>query len=113
MSNNTFYKLEGKKIVACGWQECMEEKIKKDQRVAVDILILHHGPHHIKISTVFLGINHEFGDDKVPKVFETMIFGGGMDRFCERYSTWQDAERGHRRIIQRIEARGEYFFISR
>lgn len=46
------------------------------------------------ISTVFLGINHNLREGK-PLLFETMILGGEHDGFCERYSTWEEAEKGH------------------
>lgn len=39
----------------------------------------------IHISTVFLGLNHNFGAGK-PLLFETMVFGGEHDQFCMRYS---------------------------
>jgi hypothetical protein len=50
----------------------------------------------IKVSTVFLGIDHSFGDGP-PLLFETMIFGGKYeeDEYQERYSTWAQAEAGH------------------
>ena len=48
----------------------------------------------VKISTVFLGIDHSFGDGDV-ELFETMIFGGKHDEWMDRYSTWTDAEKGH------------------
>jgi len=48
----------------------------------------------IKVSTVFLGIDHAFGSGP-PLLFETMIFGGKYDEYQERYSTWAQAEAGH------------------
>lgn len=46
------------------------------------------------VSTVFLGLDHQFGDGP-PLVFETMIFGGPLDQYQERYCTWAEAEAGH------------------
>ena len=48
----------------------------------------------IHVSTVFLGLDHSFGEGP-PLVFETMIFGGELDQYQERYSTYQQAEAGH------------------
>jgi hypothetical protein len=48
---------------------------------------------YIRVSTVFLGIDHGFGGK--PLWFETMIFGGEHDGFQERYETWAEAELGH------------------
>lgn len=53
------------------------------------------------ISTVFLGINHRHGTG-LPILFETMIFGGEHDGYCERYSTWEEAEAGHQRAIELV-----------
>jgi hypothetical protein len=48
------------------------------------------------VSTVFLGLDHNwFGSP--PLLFETMIFGGPEDGYCERYSTWDEADAGHTR----------------
>jgi hypothetical protein len=48
------------------------------------------------VSTVFLGIDHGFGDD--PILFETMVFGGEYDGIQKRYSTWDEAVEGHYKI---------------
>lgn len=53
----------------------------------------------ILISTVFLGMNHNFGDG-CPLWFETMIFGGEHDGYQERYSTWDEAEAGHKSALK-------------
>ena len=49
----------------------------------------------VRVSTVFLGIDHQYGDGP-PLLFETMIFGGGHDGYQERYPTWEMAEAGHK-----------------
>lgn len=46
------------------------------------------------VSTVFLSIDHQFGDGP-PLLFETMIFGGDRDGDTWRYSTWEEPEAGH------------------
>jgi hypothetical protein len=48
------------------------------------------------VSTVFLGLDHNFFGGGPPLVFETMVFGGAQDGAQERYSTWAEAEAGHR-----------------
>ncbi len=52
----------------------------------------------IRVSTVFLGLNHRF-DEGPPLIFETMIFGGDHDETMWRYSTWEEAEAGHERVV--------------
>lgn len=53
----------------------------------------------ISVSTVFLGLDHSWGDGP-PVVFETMIFGGPLDDDQWRYCTLADAKAGHRRAVR-------------
>jgi hypothetical protein len=54
-----------------------------------------------KVSTVFLGLNHQFGDG--PGLwFETMVFGAPEDQFCCRYSTLDEAKAGHATVVARL-----------
>lgn len=48
----------------------------------------------IRVSTLFLGLDHSFGDGP-PLLFETMIFGGEHDQYQRRCSTWDEAEGMH------------------
>lgn len=50
------------------------------------------------VSTVFLGLDHSFGDGP-PVLFETMIFGGPLDGTQERCGRWRQAEQMHRRLV--------------
>lgn len=51
------------------------------------------------VSTVFLGIDYNWTGKGPPLVFETMIFGGNYDQETWRWSTWNEAEAGHTRIV--------------
>ena len=53
----------------------------------------------VAISTVFLGLDHRFGEGP-PLLFETMVFGGAMDDTQARYSTWDDAVAGHQNYVE-------------
>ena len=53
----------------------------------------------IRVSTVFLGIDHNFCGG-APLLFETMIFGGPHDQEMQRYSTWDEAENGHEQMVE-------------
>ncbi len=55
------------------------------------------------VSTVWLGLDHSFRGGP-PLIFETMIFGGEHDLWCTRYTTEEDAVRGHLRLIERLRA---------
>lgn len=53
------------------------------------------------VSTVWLGLNHQFGDGP-PLIFETMVFQWGryIDIDCERTSTEHDARLAHELLCQ-------------
>lgn len=56
-----------------------------------------------RVSTVFLrGINHQFNPQGPPLLFETMVFGGSLDREQGRYSTWAEAEAGHKHWVELV-----------
>lgn len=52
----------------------------------------------VRVSTVFLGVDHNFGDGP-PLLWETMIFGGKHDEYQERYTTRAEALAGHRTAL--------------
>ena len=58
----------------------------------------------VKISTVWLGLNHNW-DGGDPLIFETMIFGGEHDEYQERYSTEQQAKLGHQYAVDLVKDR--------
>jgi hypothetical protein len=74
---------------------------KQDRTVKKD-KITSHGVD-VTVSTVFLGLDHNWGDGP-PILFETMIFGGERDEYQERYSTWGEAEEGHQRAIELVNS---------
>jgi hypothetical protein len=60
------------------------------------------------VSTVFLGIDHQWGDG-LPLLWETMVFDdsrAGMDKRldvdCHRYSSRADALAGHQTTVQLV-----------
>jgi len=65
------------------------------------------------VSTVFLGIDHNFGWDGPPVLFETMVFGedGASDLYSTRACTWREALREHDHacsiIRETMAARGD------
>lgn len=75
------------------WMESAKRRVRKTTL-----------PNNIDVSTIFLGLEHNFGMDGAPIVFETMVFrgddGGGDER---RYTTYADAVAGHKKIVQAIK----------
>jgi hypothetical protein len=51
----------------------------------------------VRISTVFLGLDHGYGGS--PILWETMIFGGSHDSYCERYTSRAAALEGHAKAV--------------
>ncbi len=63
-----------------------------------------------EVSTVFLGIDHNFTLKGPPLLFETMVFGP-LDpdyNIQERYSTWNEALAGHEEIVRRLTDENRY-----
>jgi hypothetical protein len=58
------------------------------------------------ISTVFLGIDHQFGKGQ-PLLFETMVFEDPnksmLEVYCEQYSTIEQARAGHTRVVELVK----------
>lgn len=58
----------------------------------------------VEVSTVFLGLDHNFQERGAPVLWETMVFrnddGDEMDRCCGKRA---DALAMHRRMVQRIK----------
>ena len=73
-----------------------------DRRVSKDIVIK-SGEDAITVSTVFLGLNHQYNPEEPPLLFETMIFGGKFDQDMWRYSTWDEAVKGHNKVAEKIK----------
>lgn len=64
-------------------------------RVAYDVV------GNCEVSTVWLGLNHNFGSSGRPLIFETMVFnpgGDGMD--TRRYPDLASAQAGHAECVQ-------------
>ncbi len=76
------------------WGEFFEQRDKR--RLARDEV------GDIVISTVFLGLDHSWGQGP-PVLWETMIFGGKHDEYQERYTSRDDALAGHRHAVWMAE----------
>jgi hypothetical protein len=62
-----------------------------------------------EVSTVWLGINHNFGDG-LPLIFETMIFTRDeyeYDNWCWRYTTEAEAKKAHAAIVKALKEHRE------
>ena len=84
------YLLDGKKVVEVpdilDWAKGFEK---------MDRVVAKTKNDKVRVSTVFLGVDHSFRDEGPPLLFETMIFCGEHDGYQERYETWDEAAIGH------------------
>ena len=56
----------------------------------------------VQVSTVWLGLNHQWDPDAPPLFWETMIFGGDYDEHQWRYSSRESAFDDHERIVRAL-----------
>lgn len=56
----------------------------------------------VRVSTVFLGIDHNHSREGPPILWETMIFGSTLDGESQRYSSHADAVRGHAEMVSAV-----------
>ena len=94
---NDKYILDGHKAVPVDLMTWAEWYEKADRKVAKDTV------GESCISTVFLGINHQWGEGP-PLLFETMVFDGPLDGEQERCSTWEQAEAQHAAMVEKVKA---------
>jgi hypothetical protein len=60
------------------------------------------GNKDLRVSTVFIGIDHRFFGGGPPLLFETMVFRNGSGEEMERYSSYDDAEIGHKAMCRKV-----------
>ena len=58
----------------------------------------------VHVSTIFLGLDHNYGWEGPPLLYETLVFGGALADAQARYATWEDAEHGHAAIVAAVRA---------
>ena len=86
-----YYDRQGYSMPANEWAESFGKQSYK--RVAETTL-----PDGKWVSTVWLGLDHRFGDDGLPLIFETMVFNSKVtmqELDVARYSTEAEAIAGH------------------
>lgn len=94
-----YYILVGRQVVSCSdlmtwahWFETADRRVKLTEQ------------GDVVVSTVFLGLDHGYlgSDDRLPVVFETMVFAADHGDDMERYCTWDEAEAGHARWVAKV-----------
>lgn len=89
-----YYNRQGEEISNDEWMKLF---INKKYKIVKQTDI-----HGNKVSTVWLGTDHSFGDGEIV-IFETLVFGDGMwDDYGRRWSTEEQALLGHSVICDAI-----------
>lgn len=91
-----YYDRAGNPVAMMQWAQGFERDDRKVGRDEVG---------EASVSTVHLGLNHQFGAGP-PLIFETMIFGGEHDQWCMRYSTEELAKAGHQATVAWLRGEG-------
>ena len=94
---STFYYLDGHEVKPCDRETWRAHGLPHVEFTRIDA---------IEISTVFLGIDHQFGDGP-PLLFETMVFGGSLDQEQRYYTTWDEAVAGHAAMVARVKEQND------
>ena len=58
----------------------------------------------VHVSTVWLGMNHQWMPDGRPLIFETLVQGGSLSQEMDRYATEAEALTGHAAMCERVQA---------
>lgn len=106
MSVGLYYDRQGQPIDSMAWGRLVEDRDYST--------VAQHWVRGWKVSTVWLGLDHNFTSEGPPVIFETMIFApkdvtvgrddtavtmDGLDQYQERYATEESAQAGHDRAL--------------
>lgn len=91
-----YFDKEGKEITLIEWAKLFEDR--DYQRIR------HSDLGGVSVSTVWLGIDHNWGQQGPPVIFETMVFGHYEEEFMVRYCTEDEAIIGHIAVVEQVLA---------
>lgn len=78
------------------WYETADRHVCDDYHAEGD------GTKAIRVSTVFLGLDHGFDVGGPPVLWETLVFGGLLDGEMNRYTSKETAILGHQEMCMRV-----------
>jgi hypothetical protein len=91
-----YYDPEGNPIEYDEWIRLFNDY---ETKIVAQDTFLNDKDEEVRVSTVYLGLDHSYGDDMPILIFETMVFGGKHDEYQMRYSTKEKALKGHKEIL--------------
>lgn len=98
-----FYDRQGQPITAEEADPLLGDITYK--RVAGDTVVL--DGQQLAVSTVWLGVDHNYTRQGPPIIFETMVFGNhplADANACWRYETEEQARTGHANVVKALRA---------
>lgn len=103
---STYYDRQGNPIDLWGWAKLREDV---DTIVVAQERVELADGRAAFVSTVWIGLNHNFSKHGPPLIFETMVFWestptGDDSDYQERYSTEADAVHGHGEAVTWVHA---------
>lgn len=97
MRRDGYYVLDGHEIKTVDSVREWGEFFKKRDRIVAQTSV-----GESFVSTVFIGIDHNWFDEGPPILFETLIFNGPHDQDMWRYATWDEAKAGHDAVVEAL-----------
>jgi len=98
--NRLWYKLDGHEVMPATVQEAEASLNDVAARTVGDTTI-----EGVRVSTVFLGLDHNHSGEGPPVLFETMVFAEGnreLDGLQRRCCTWAHAEAQHAIMVNYV-----------
>jgi hypothetical protein len=93
-----YYILKDKEIVETNFDEYGKYIFNTDKVINKTVI-----SKNVKVSTVFLSLDHRISGEGKPILFETMVFGGEFDLYQRRYTSYKEAEWGHEIICKMVK----------
>lgn len=85
------------------WGEWMQKNDRHVRKTTGTVKLHSKKMGEVTISTVFLGLDHNFSGSGDPILFETMVFSGLLNGQMDRCSSWEAAEKMHELMCQRVK----------
>lgn len=91
-----FYAVNGRRMTLMEWSHALGQY----RHIGEDYVRIRG--HTYRVSTVWLGLDHNWNPSGPPLIFETMVFEHGLiyNDMMARYSTLTDARRGHITMVR-------------
>lgn len=98
-----YYDRQGKPMTLDEWSQRFEDS--EGRRIGYDLI-----DDRYLVSTVWLGLDHNWDPNGPPLIFETMVFDEtseqpSLDLACYRYTTETEAREGHAEVVQLVRER--------